>query len=854
MHENTIKIKFKLDLFCWVIVFCSICSFSFAQQTNDLNAKESFYVEKGKKAFDDLKYKNAISLFKIAAKKEKARNAANYGLAMSYLQNSQYKSALNAFEKLNHELYGHDFFVQYLYTLKANGKYTDALNKCVEYLKKNTDQNKDIYNFMESLKSIPLINKNPWEAKIGFVNFNSSGRDYSPMIVGDKLVYLSNKRNNTGIRNFKYSLNDENNNSSYSKLYIIDKIYNIVARPVYVRDSSLSTFVNNEENNSIVELLDQRDMNIGPVTFSNDNKTIYYTLNYKIRNNVTSWLKIMKADFSSGKIVKSIPFPHNDQEFAVEHPAISPDGRFLFFTSNKTESGIGGFDLYRCESTGKDGDWKYPVNLGTIVNTNGNEMFPYVDSKGYLFFSSDRLPGLGGLDLFRVKLMNGLPVGKPENLGAPMNSTSDDFGITFSKDGKSGFFSSNRRNENDDIYQFTINIKEAKSKYIGGIVYDDKTKLRVFDAVLNFKFTNADLNFSLNSDTAGAFNSLLDNEITQINVTANKEGYSEFIANIKTDSVKGNSLIIYLKPLFDNNSLVNNSRKDDSLFIKDKSSLTFANGSRINENELKYKVFYDFNNSKVNGVLNQNSLERAYQDVEKNPNNIIIVASFTDCVGSSEYNERLSAKRSESVKKYLLARGISAKRIKVYNYGEQYLVEQCKGDNQDKASQAINRRSDIYISSEERTSNGYDPIANNSLEEEGETLNGLDNKKNSQSVNSIKNPKTLSDTSFYVIYFNQNKLDIDNSFALLSKLKEFMQNNKDFKILLSGHADLTELESQLQLSKSRVEIIKNYFSSYFISPSRISIEYFGNKKPAINSIVDKNQSWKNRRVEVKVFK
>jgi hypothetical protein len=157
-------------------------------------------------------------------------------------------------------------------------------------------------------------------------------------------------------------------------------------------------------------------------------------------------------------------------------------------------SGIGGFDLYRCESTGSDGDWKYPVNLGTVVNTNGNEMFPYVDAKGYLFFASDRLPGLGGLDLFRVKLMNGLPAGKPENLGAPMNSTSDDFGITFSTDGKLLNITDAKEFENCDPEQ--LGLIEVHSQIWNTFIFINLTsgqeifRLRLYKIITNTKKNN----------------------------------------------------------------------------------------------------------------------------------------------------------------------------------------------------------------------------------------------------------------------------------------------------------------------------------------------------------------------------
>jgi hypothetical protein len=168
----------------------------------------------------------------------------------------------------------------------------------------------------------------------------------------------------------------------------------------------------------------------------------------------TNRLEIYSSEFINNEWTEKKAFVYNKaDEYSVGQPALSPDGNLLYFVSDMP-GGFGGSDIYYCEKIGKN-IWGIPINAGYKINTEGNEVFPYLDAQGKLYFSSDGLPGMGDLDIFSV-------VGSkntwenPINLKYPINSPKDDFSIYFTEPEKSGFLSSNRYGGkgSDDIYHF----------------------------------------------------------------------------------------------------------------------------------------------------------------------------------------------------------------------------------------------------------------------------------------------------------------------------------------------------------------------------------------------------------------
>jgi outer membrane protein OmpA-like peptidoglycan-associated protein len=196
----------------------------------------------------------------------------------------------------------------------------------------------------------------------------------------------------------------------------------------------------------------------GPASFDKSGRVMMFTSdNYNgksdegIRN-----LKLFEAKAEKGgEWSDKVPFPYNSDEYSCGHPALSADGKTLFFASDMP-GGFGGVDIYKCIRNEK-GDWSKPVNMGEKINTEGNEMFPYIHESGILFFSSDGRPGLGGLDIFAVLIYKGR-LSKVINVGWPVNGSKDDFSMALDEEKKKGFFASNREGGkgSDDIYAYNL--------------------------------------------------------------------------------------------------------------------------------------------------------------------------------------------------------------------------------------------------------------------------------------------------------------------------------------------------------------------------------------------------------------
>ncbi|HRS54504.1 MAG TPA: hypothetical protein P5250_07330, partial [Bacteroidales bacterium] len=207
----------------------------------------------------------------------------------------------------------------------------------------------------------------------------------------------------------------------------------------------------------------QSYLNNGPVSFSSDMKKVYFTRNAMFNNKAQrsedgkAKLQICQADYYNKKKTfdNVVEFAYNDYNYNFAYPVISSDGKYLYFASD-CPGGYGGMDIWMCEWEGDR--WGYPVNLGEKVNSAGNEIFPYIYGSDKLYFSSDGRGGLGGLDIFvtNINSLNGQPINNADNVGANINSLYDDFGIVFRADGKSGFVSSNRSSNDDNIYEFVI--------------------------------------------------------------------------------------------------------------------------------------------------------------------------------------------------------------------------------------------------------------------------------------------------------------------------------------------------------------------------------------------------------------
>jgi hypothetical protein len=272
--------------------------------------------------------------------------------------------------------------------------------------------------------------------KVKRMTFNTGGfSDISPVIVKDGILFCSDKRF-SGITD----RTDFNGRRLYN-VYLAEKKDTSGFEKPHALKSERST-----------------KFNIGPFCVAPDGKTIYFTSEVETgkiaeNKNYKNHSGIFIAELNGPELGPIKPFKYNDPQYDLGQPSISSDGKYIFFASDRP-GGSGKSDLYYCEFI--SGDWLAPVNLGPAVNTAGSEIYPYMHRSGKLYFTSDRPGGFGGLDVYFTSLNHGI-WDTPVLLSEPINSTYDDFAYVAETDLQTGYFASNRRNE-DDIYRFESTI------------------------------------------------------------------------------------------------------------------------------------------------------------------------------------------------------------------------------------------------------------------------------------------------------------------------------------------------------------------------------------------------------------
>ena len=448
------------------------------------------------KEYANLKYTQAITLYQKIVRKNTDNAYAIGKIADCYWRMRDFNNALSWYEKLNAKSLDSITMAGYIHVLMANGKYKQAQDRCKEYIALHAGEKK-IGGLLQHLENLDLFFRDSANWRTSFVDINSDAEDFCPVFYNKGLVFVSNRSKNDRVKKrSSHSIGVP----AFCKIYYIGDTKNIKilsgyqppnlseskTEPVLWEDALPGAKIkkSNTTSASILDMGIKTHLNIGPVTFSSDGKTAYYNWNARIqkKDGGVSRLELFSTSYINGSFTGEKGFQYNGTDYSVEHPSLSADGQFLYFSSNR-KGGLGAFDIYSCKKN--DSSWSTPKNLGKLVNTDGNEMFPFADAQGNLYFASDGWPGLGALDIFYVKMKNGMPVGPPQNLGYPVNSSYDDFGITVAADSASGYFSSNRRDGNDDIYRFAY-LKDINEN-IKVTVLDTVSRLRTDGVVVNRK-------------------------------------------------------------------------------------------------------------------------------------------------------------------------------------------------------------------------------------------------------------------------------------------------------------------------------------------------------------------------------
>jgi len=372
----------------------------------------------------------------------------------------------------------------------------------------------------------------------------------------------------------------------------------------------------------------------GTCTLSSDFNTLFFT-RCKASKKEKLGCEILSSKRSEGGWLTPEPIKVTTDSMIVAHPSLSADGLTLYFASN-IPNGFGGIDIWKITRTSAGDNWGEPINLGGDINTSGSDMFPYIHPDGTLYFSSDGLPGIGGLDVFRAKPndKNGWVV---ENMRFPINSPSDDFGIVFEKEREAGYFSSRRAGGRgaDDIYLFYL--PPIVLNMIGQ-VNDEKTSKPIAQSTV--KLVGSD-GLIITTETAvdGSFKFMLSPNNDYV-VVASKKGY------------------------------LNNKSKETTRGIAQSKDFTAKIELTSTEKPIELpNIFYDYDRWELRPE-SMVALDRLVEILNDNPNVTIELGSHTDSRGTLEYNYDLSQKRAQSVVNYLIEKGIVGDRLKAKGYAQ----------------------------------------------------------------------------------------------------------------------------------------------------------------------------------------
>ncbi len=531
-------------------------------------------------------------------------------------------------------------YFKYAQMLKASGRYEEANAQMVIFASKNPKDIRAIL-FNENPNYIPKLLIKQKVFNLQPVTINSDYSDFGPKLANDNTLYFSSSRK---ISKKKTGWKEE----SYLDVY----------QATLFENDSLSAPTEVEDVNTI--------WHDGPACVSSDGNTIYFSRDSRviddyedIKNIKTkfSQMYLFKATKVNNKWTEAKQLPFNNKSYSISNPSISIDGKTLYFNSNMP-GGIGGNDIWKVDVS--EGDvYGTPVNLGSKINTEGNEQFPYITDDNVLYFSSDSRQGLGGLDVYFINLSK---TEDAQNLGKPVNSEKDDFSFSFNTKRNLGFFSSNRE-ESDDLYiakplcnvESTIHVTNSVTAVaLEGatvVILDDKKNI----IETKISDVNGNVDFILECNT-------------EYNLQVAKEGFESGVFNIAKN--KGGKLIVPapLNPI--------------EVIIKP---------TEIVLNP----IYFEFNKSNITqeGAF---ELDKLVQVMKANDKLVIFAKSHTDNRGSDVYNMNLSERRAKSTVQYVLSKGIAASRISGKGFGESEPKADCK-ENCTEEEHAQNRRSEFLI-------------------------------------------------------------------------------------------------------------------------------------------------------------
>ena len=645
-----------MRLLTFSVALLSSTSLLFAQPEKEL--------EKANEMYKNFSYVDAIKIYERIAQKGFVNQEMLESLGNAYYYNAEYKKALPWYEQLFQEgkyKVKPEYYYRYAQTLKSVGDYTQADKMMAKFVELTNANDTRAALFEENKDYQTVIKNNSGRFQLNNASINTENSEYGTAFYGDKIVFAGA----TDARKAKRGVSQWTGESFYD-LYEAEHFdQKLGSRKPF------SSSVNTQFNEST------------PV-FTKDGNTMYFTRNNYVNRKLgtdienTILLKILRATKDkNGNWGNIVEVPFNSDQYNVAHPALSPDEKYLYFASDMPGS-FGNSDIFRVEILG-DNQYGTPENLGNIINTAGRESFPYISKDNVLYYSSDGIPGLGGLDIFAVKFNADGSTSKPVNIGMPGNSADDDFCFVFNSDSKIGFLTSNRPGGKgkDDIYSFHEDkpLLFSCQKNIKGIVKDAKTKAIIANAkvILSDKVMKEVGKDQSKTDGTFTFEKVNCND-SHYYLRGEKEKYETAEVNVTV----GKDEVVY--------EILLNPRE-----VAIKKGMDLAKVFEIKE------IKFDYNKADIRPDAAV-ELTKIVEVMREYPKMKIDIRSHTDSRGADSYNLKLSDRRAKATLEWIVKQGIDRKRLKAKGYGETRLVNGCSnGVPCTEEEHQENRRSEFIV-------------------------------------------------------------------------------------------------------------------------------------------------------------
>ena len=645
-----------MRLLTFSVALLSSTSLLFAQPEKEL--------EKANEMYKNFSYVDAIKIYERIAQKGFVNQEMLQSLGNAYYYNAEYKKALPWYEQLFQEgkyKVKPEYYYRYAQTLKSVGDYTQADKMMAKFVELTNANDTRAALFEENKDYQTVIKNNSGRFQLNNASINTENSEYGTALYGDKIVFAGA----TDARKAKRGVSQWTGESFYD-LYEAEHFdQKLGSRKPF------SSSVNTQFNEST------------PV-FTKDGNTMYFTRNNYVNRKLgtdienTILLKILRATKDkNGNWGDIVEVPFNSDQYNVAHPALSSDEKYLYFASDMPGT-FGSSDIFRVEILG-DNQYGTPENLGNIINTAGRESFPYISKENVLYYSSDGIPGLGGLDIFAAKFNADGSTSKPVNIGMPGNSADDDFCFVFNSDSKIGFLTSNRPGGKgkDDIYSFHEDkpLLFSCQKNIKGIVKDAKTKAIIANAkvILSDKVMKEVGKDQSKTDGTFTFEKVNCND-SHYYLRGEKEKYETAEVNVTV----GKDEVVY--------EILLNPRQ-----VAIKKGMDLAKVFEIKE------IKFDYNKADIRPDAAV-ELTKIVEVMREYPKMKIDIRSHTDSRGADSYNLKLSDRRAKATLEWIVKQGIDKKRLKAKGYGETRLVNGCSnGVPCTEEEHQENRRSEFIV-------------------------------------------------------------------------------------------------------------------------------------------------------------